>query len=49
LQEDWDLQDIIALNMTRAVQLCVDIAAHVVAERDQAPPGTMGEAFEHLP
>jgi uncharacterized protein YutE (UPF0331/DUF86 family) len=48
LQDDWDLQDIIALNMTRAVQLCVDIAAHVVAVSDQAPPETMGEAFEHL-
>lgn len=48
LQDDWDIQDIIALNLTRAVQLCVDIAAHVVAESDQAPPETMGEAFEHL-
>jgi uncharacterized protein YutE (UPF0331/DUF86 family) len=47
LQEDWDLQDIIALNMTRAVQRCADIAAHVVAESDRAPPETMGEAFEH--
>jgi uncharacterized protein YutE (UPF0331/DUF86 family) len=48
LQEDWDLQDILALNLTRAVQLCVDIAAHVIAEGDRPPPETMAEAFDHL-
>jgi hypothetical protein len=31
LEKDVDLQDIITLNLTRAVQLSVDIAAHWVA------------------
>ena len=28
---DYDLQDIVALNLTRAVQLCVDVGAHIIA------------------
>lgn len=28
LAKDFDAQDILALNLTRAVQLCVDIGAH---------------------
>lgn len=31
LERDPDLQDIIALNLTRAVQLSVDIGAHLIA------------------
>lgn len=48
LRDDWDLQDIIALNLTRAVQLCVDIAAHLIAESEQMPPDTMAESFDRL-
>lgn len=48
LRDDPDLQDIVALNLTRAVQLCVDIAAHVIAEREVSAPATMGEAFDAL-
>ena len=48
LRDDWDLQDIIALNLTRAVQLCVDIAAHLIAESDHPPPDTMAESFDRL-
>jgi uncharacterized protein YutE (UPF0331/DUF86 family) len=29
LENDWDTQDILSVNLTRAVQLCVDIAAHL--------------------
>jgi len=32
----------------RAVQFCVDIAAHVVAEGNRRSPDTMAEAFDHL-
>lgn len=46
--DDPDTQDIVALNLTRAVQLCVDIAAHLIAAREIPPPGTMGQAFDHL-
>jgi len=48
LQEDWDTQDILSVNLTRAVQLCVDIAAHLVAETDRPSPDTMAGAFDHL-
>jgi len=48
LVSDWDLQDIIAINLTRAVQLSVDIAAHVLSEADVEAPETMAQSFENL-
>ena len=48
LLRDPDRQDIVSLNLTRAVQLCVDIALHVLSARGQPAPGTMGEAFDRL-
>lgn len=46
LVADVDAQDIVTLNLTRAVQVCVDIAAHVLADRSEPAPETMGAAFE---
>lgn len=48
LQSDVDLQDIITLNLTRAVQLCVDIGAHILSGADNVAPATMGETFDRL-
>ena len=48
LASDFDLQDIIALNLTRAVQMAVDTAAHMVAGLDLPAPSTMGESFDRL-
>lgn len=48
LREDLDRQDILSLNLTRAVQLCVDMAIHVLSDTDQPAPQTMGEAFDLL-
>lgn len=48
LKGNWDIQDIIALNVTRAVQLCVDVAAHILAERNGPVPDTMGASFDEL-
>lgn len=48
LQDDADRQDIIALNLTRAVQLCVDIATFLIADSNEPAPQTMGQAFESL-
>ena len=48
LAADADLQDIVALNLSRAVQVCVDIGAHVVAEMQVPPPDTMGQTFDLL-
>lgn len=46
LVQDIDAQDIVALNLTRAVQLCVDIATSVISASDISPPDTMGRAFD---
>lgn len=48
LAGDFDLQDIVALNLTRAVQLSVDVATHIVAGLELTAPGTMGESFDRL-
>lgn len=48
LQDDPDRQDILALNLTRAVQLCVDMAGIVIADSDEPAPQTMGQAFDAL-
>lgn len=48
LEADLDLQDVLVLNLSRAVQLCVDMAVHMLSEVPLPPPGTMGEAFDRL-
>lgn len=48
LLQDYDLQDILAVNLERAVQLCVDIAAHIMAQRSVGVPMTMAATFEEL-
>src|SRR6056297_776787 len=48
LKNDYDLQDIIALNLQRAVQISVDIATHIIADSNEKVPSTMGECFEYL-
>jgi len=48
LQANLDLQDILALNLERAVQLAVDLAAMRLAELDARAPQTMGESFAIL-
>lgn len=48
LISDIDLQDIISLNLSRAVQISVDIAAHLITSLDVPAPGTMGQAFDLL-
>ena len=42
LGHDPDLQDIVTLNLSRAVQLYVDLGAHLIADLDVLPPDTMG-------
>jgi uncharacterized protein YutE (UPF0331/DUF86 family) len=48
LARDLDCQDIVALNLVRAVQVSADISAHIVAERGWPIPATMGESFQLL-
>ena len=48
LLEDTDMQDILALNLERSIQLCVDIANHILSSLDDAPAMSMAESFERL-
>ena len=48
LLDDLDLQDIICINLERAVRVCVDLAAHLIAESNLSAPRTMAESFDHL-
>lgn len=49
LSTDVDAQDIVSLNLTRAIQRCVDVATHWLAGQPDSPaPQTMGETFHIL-
>lgn len=48
LASDLDAQDVLVLNLSRAVQVCVDIGAHLLGSLDQPVPATMGETFIRL-
>lgn len=48
LRVNFDLQDIISINLERAVQTCVDIAAHLLAEKNGPSPTTMADSFIYL-
>ena len=43
-----DLQDIVVLNLSRAVQICVDLALHTLSILGQPVPDTMGQSFDQL-
>lgn len=48
LISDYDLQDIISVNLERAVQISVDISAIIISERDIKPSNTMAGTFKAL-
>ena len=48
LAQNLDAQDIVTLNLTRAVQLAVDIGTHILSSAEQSAPVTMGETFLRL-
>jgi uncharacterized protein YutE (UPF0331/DUF86 family) len=45
---DYDAQDVVVLNITRAVQMSVDIATHVLSTGNQIVPDSMSDAFAKL-
>lgn len=45
LQKNFDLQDIISINLERSVQICVDIASHILSEMSGPTPTTMADSF----
>ena len=48
LLDNYDLQDIISVNLERAVQVSADIASHFLADTQECPPSSMGAGFESL-
>lgn len=48
LTTDLDAQDIVVLNLTRAVQVSVDLASHALVNLGESAPDTMGETFRVL-
>ncbi len=45
LKQDLDIQDIISINIARAVQLSVDIGSHILADYNISTPKTMSNVF----
>jgi uncharacterized protein YutE (UPF0331/DUF86 family) len=48
LLQDQDLQDIISVNLERAVQTCVDLSSHIISESDLPAASSMADAFDTL-
>ena len=48
LSSCYDAQVIICLNLERAVQACVDIAAHIVSDTECTVPDSMAGTFDAL-
>ena len=48
LANDFDLQDIVSINLERAVQISVDIAAHIISQKSGKSPLTMADSFSVL-
>ena len=48
LLEDYTRQDVIVLNLERAVQACVDVGLHIFSGRNEPIPDSMGDVFVQL-
>ncbi len=48
LEMNLDKQEIIILNLQRAVQICVDIGNHILLDFKTPTPVTMSETFKYL-
>lgn len=48
LEENMDKQEVIILNLQRAVQICVDIGNHVLLDFPCAMPATMADTFKKM-
>lgn len=46
--DNFDVQDIVTLNLQRAIQLTIDLAAHVVRSESLGMPQTLKENFQLL-
>ena len=48
LESNLDKQEIIILNLQRAVQICVDIGNHILLDYKTPTPSTMADTFKYL-
>jgi uncharacterized protein YutE (UPF0331/DUF86 family) len=48
LKDNYDLQDIVSINLERAVQLSVDIGLQLITHLNKKPPDSMAEVFDEL-
>jgi len=48
LRKDLDIQDIISVNIERAIQLSVDIGSHILSDYNTQTPKTMSNVFVML-
>lgn len=47
-RNDRDAFEIVSFNLLLAVQVCADIASHIIADEKWAPAGTLGDSFTRL-
>jgi len=47
-REDWKTQRIIERTLQMAIEVCLDVATHIIADRGLRVPTTYAEAFEVL-
>ena len=47
-REDWKTQRIIERTLQMAIEVCADVANHIIADRGLRMPSTYAEAFEVL-
>jgi uncharacterized protein YutE (UPF0331/DUF86 family) len=48
LAADRDALDIVSFNLMLAVQACLDLASHIIADEGWAPATTLAESFRRL-
>lgn len=47
-RNDLDTQDIVLHNLQLAIQICVDIGNHIIADENWKVPNTLGDTFQIL-
>lgn len=48
LASDRDASDLVAFNLMLAVQTCLDVASHIIADEGWPPAATLAESFHRL-
>jgi uncharacterized protein YutE (UPF0331/DUF86 family) len=48
LTQDRDALDLVSFNLMLAIQACLDIASHLIADQGWPAAASLGEAFQRL-